>query len=186
VPDPEVFLNGGFEELITLPVTRPFGWTIGSNVQAQISIFNEGHGGQRSLQIVLSAANRIERINASQTIVVQPNAKYHLEFYARTEKLNSASTPVVILVDARNNNGLASSAPLPTGTNGWQKYSVDFTMTDGDGVVMMIGCPPCAVGNVCPIFGTVWYDDFILQRTSGGPARPAAASADQKTGATAR
>lgn len=186
MPAPEVFSNGGFEELMILPVARPFGWTLGSNVQAQISIFNEGHGGQRSLQIVLSAANRIERINASQTIVVQPHAKYHLEFYARTEKLNSASTPVVILVDARNNNGLASSAPLPTGTNGWQKYSVDFTMTDGDGVVMMIGCPPCAVGNVCPIFGTVWYDDFILQRTSGGSGRPAAASANQETGATAR
>jgi hypothetical protein len=183
---PDVFSNGGFEELITLPVTRPFGWTMGSNVQAQISIFNEGHSSQRSMQIVFSATNRLERINASQTIVVQPKAKYRLEFYARTDKLNSASTPVVMLIDPKNNNGIANSASLPTGTNGWQKYSVDFTMSDGDGVVMVIGCPPCPVGNVCPIFGTVWYDDFILQRTSGGPGRTAAASADQKTGPTGR
>jgi len=114
----------------------------------------------------------------SQTIVVQPNAKYRLEFYARTDKLNSASTPVVTIFDPKYAKGIASSASLPTGTNGWQKYSVDFTMSDGDGIVMMIGCPPCPVGNVCPIFGTVWYDDFILQRTSGGPGRTAAASAD--------
>jgi hypothetical protein len=185
VPDPEVLSNGGFEELLTLPVTRLFGWTIGSNVQAQISIINEGHGGRRSMQIVLSAANRLERINASQTIVVQPNAKYRLEFYARTDKLNSASTPVVTIVDPRSGNGIASSASLPTGTNGWQKYSIDFTM-NGDGIVMMIGCPPCPVGDICPIFGTVWYDDFILQRTTSGPGRTAAASADQETRATAR
>ena len=186
VPDPEVFSNGGFEELITLPVTRPFGWTIGSNVQAQVSIINDGHGGRRSMQIVLSAASRLERINASQTIVVQPNAKYRLEFYARTDKLNSASTPVVTIYDPKSEKGIGNSAPLPIGTNGWQKYSVDFTMSDGDGIVMMIGCPPCPVGDVCPIFGTVWYDEFILQRISGGPGRTAATRADQETRATAR
>ena len=186
VPDPEIFLNGGFEDLITLPVTRPFGWTIGSNVQAQILIINEGHEGRRSMQIVFSATNRLERVNASQTIVVQPNAKYHLEFYARTDKLNSASTPVVTIVDLKDGKGIANSAALPTGTNAWQKYSIDFTMTDGDGVVMMIGCPPCPVGDICPIFGTVWYDDFILQRTSGGPARTTTASANQETRATGR
>ena len=186
VIDPEVFSNGGFEELITLPVTKPFGWTIGSSVQAQISIINEGHGGRRSMQIVLSAANRLDRINASQTIAVQPKAKYRLEFYARTDKLKSASTPVVGIFDAKDEKGMASSASLPTGTNGWQKYSVEFTMSDGDGIAIRIGCPPCSVGNVCPIFGTVWYDDFILQRTSGGTARTAAASADQETRPTTR
>jgi hypothetical protein len=178
VPDPEVLSNGGFEELITLPVTRPFGWTIGSNVQAKVSIVNEGHGGRRSMQIVLSAANRLERINASQTTVVQPNAKYRLEFYARTDKLNSASTPVVSIVDPKYSRWIAASTSLPTGTHGWQKYSVDFTMSDGDGIVMMIVCPPCSVGDICPIFGTVWYDDFILQRISGGSGRTAAASAN--------
>ena len=186
VPDPEVLENGGFEEMITLPVTRPFGWTIGSNVQAQISITNDSHGGRRSMQIVLSAATRLDRINASQTIAVQPNAKYRLEFYARTETLNSASTPVVVIIDPKYGKGIASSTSLPTGTNAWQKYSIDFTMSDGDGIIMGIACPPCSVGDICPIFGTVWYDDFILQRTSGGPARTAAASADQKTRAATR
>lgn len=185
-PEPDVFSNGGFEESITVPVNRIFGWTIGSNVQAQISIINEGHSGRRSMQIVLSAANRLERITVSQMIVVQPNAQYRLDFYARTEKLNSASTPVVTIFDPKYGRVIASSAGLPTGTNGWQKYSLDFTMSDGDGIVMMIGCPPCQVGNVCPIFGTVWYDDFTFQRTSGAPGRTAVAKADQETRATTR
>ena len=157
-----------------------------SNVQAQISINNEGHSGRRSMQIVLSASNRLERINATQTIVVQPNAKYRLEFYVRTDKLNSASTPVVTIFDPKYDKGIASSPSLPTGTHGWQKYSIDFTMSDGDGIAMLIGCPPCSVGDVCPIFGTVWYDDFTLQRTSGGPGRVTAASANQEARAPAR
>ena len=177
VPEPEALANGGFEEPITLPVTKPFGWTLGANVQAQLSIINEGHAGRRSMQIVLSAANRLDRINASQTIAVQPNTKYRLEFYARTEALNSASTPVVIIIDPQHGKGIASSAPLPTGTNGWQRYSFDFTTGEVDGIVMSIACPPCSVGDICPIFGTVWYDDFILQRTSGGPARTTASGA---------
>ncbi|HEX6187801.1 MAG TPA: hypothetical protein VFZ40_06960 [Pyrinomonadaceae bacterium] len=183
---PEVLSNGGFEELITLPVARPFGWTLGSNVQAQISIINEGFGGQRSLQIVLSATTRLERINASQTIAVQPNTQYRLEYHARTDDLNSASTPVVIIVDGGDNQTIATTASLPTGTNGWQKFAVDFKTRDSDGITLIIGCLPCSVGDICPIFGTVWYDDFILQRASGGPGTTSAASANQETRATAR
>ena len=186
VPEPEILSNGGFEDFITIPVIRPFGWSITSNVQAQISIINEGHAGRRSLQIVLSAANRLERINAWQTIVVQPNTQYHLEFYARTERLSSASTPVVIIADGETGQSITNSAALPTGTNGWQKYSVDFTTRNSDGITILIGCPPCPVGNVCPIFGTVWYDDFNLIRAGGGgpPRKPGAATADAKAGAT--
>ena len=183
---PEVLSNGGFEELITLPVTRPFGWTIGSKVQAQISIINGGYSGQRSMQIVLSATHRLDRINVSQTIAVQPNTQYRLEYYARTEKLSSASTPVVIIVDGGDNQTIATTAPLPTGTHDWQKYAVDFKTRNGDGITLIIGCLPCSVGDICPIFGTVWYDDFILQRTSGDSGRITAASANQETRATAR
>lgn len=181
VPEPEVFWNGGFEEMLSLPVTKPFGWTIASNVQAQIEINNEGRSSRRSLQIALSATNRLERINVSQTIVVTPGTRYHLEYYARTEKLSSASTPVVFVLDPKTNKPTAVSSALPTGTNNWQKFSVDFTTTDTDGITIVIGCLPCSVGDVCPIFGTVWYDDFVLSRgngaghprtTGGASARP--------------
>lgn len=141
VPEPEKFSNGGFEEVITLPVTRLFGWTIGSNVQAQTSLSGEAHTGRRSLQIVLSASNRLERINASHTIVVAPNTPYHFECYARTDKLNSASTPVVVILDGATNKALAHSAPLPTGTTNWQKISVDFS-TNSDGIMVTISRLP--------------------------------------------
>lgn len=174
-PAPHTFSDGGFEGLASLPVSRPFGWTIGSNVQAQMSISNQARTGRHSLQIVLRAASRLERINALQTIVVEPNTQYSFECYARTEKLTSASTPVVVILDGANNEPITYSTPLPSGTNNWQKISLDFKTRASDGIIVMIGRLPCAVGDVCPIFGTVWYDDFSLQsrggRDSGGARR---------------
>ncbi len=174
LPEAETFWNGGFEELITLPVTRPFGWTLGSNVQAQISISNEARSGRNSMQVVVTAANRLERINASQTIAVAPNSQYRFECYARTERLSSASTPVVAILDAADNSLLANTTPLPTGTNNWQKISVDFKTKGSDGIIVLITRLPCTVGDICPIFGTIWYDDFNIQRVGSGGARRAA------------
>jgi tetratricopeptide (TPR) repeat protein len=172
VPQPEQFSNGDFEKKIIIPVSRSFGWTIGSGVQAQMSIQGQAHSGLHSLRIVFSAPNKLDRINAAQTIVVQPNTQYHLECYARTEKLSSATTPVIAIIDSADSTMLGSSAPLPTGTNDWQKFTIDFKTKNGDGITVLIGRLPCSVGDVCPIFGTVWYDDFNLQRGgSSGSSR---------------
>lgn len=186
MPVLENFSNGSFEEMLIFPVARPLGWTLVSNVQAELSISNEGHSGRHSLQIVISAANKLERINVSHTIAVEPNTQYHFECYARTFDLNSASTPIVTILDAATNSPLMHSTPLPTGSNNWQKIALDFQTKNSDGIIVMIGRLPCTVGDICPIFGTVWYDDFILQRASGGPGRITAAGANQETRATAR
>jgi hypothetical protein len=184
LPVTESVSNGGFEEPLTLPVTQPFGWTLSSNVQSKLTISTEPHSGRRSLQIVLSATNKLDRISVSQLIVVEPNTQYRLEFYARTEKLSSASTPVVVVVDAGSQSALTYSAPLPTGTHDWQRIALDFKTQKSDGIIITISRLPCAVGQVCPIFGTVWYDDFNLQRGSGsGVIRNNAATSRQGSGA---
>jgi len=167
VPPPEQFSNGGFEDPITLPVTKSFGWTIGTGAQAQISIHGSAHSGQHSLRIVFAAPNKLDRVNAAQTIVVQPNTRYHFECYARTESLTSASPPVILIFDSADGSQLASSAPLPSGTSDWQKISIDFTTKNSDGITVAIGRLPCSVSDICPLFGTAWYDDFTLQRGTG-------------------
>lgn len=182
-PESDKLVNGGFEEPLTLPTTRVFGWTVVSNVQSQLTIAQEAHTGRHSLRINLSAASKLERINVAQLIAVAPNTPFHFECYARTEKLNTASAPVIIILNAADGAPLTYSAPLPTGTNDWQRISLDFKTKDTDGIIIMIGRLPCVVGDVCPIFGTVWYDDFSLQPRSGrdsGGARPGAASSERE------
>jgi tetratricopeptide (TPR) repeat protein len=171
VPVAETISNGGFESGLVLPVAKSFGWTIASSVSAQISLNYHAHRGQHSLRIVFSAPGKLDRINVSQTIVVQPNTQYHFECYARTEKLNSASTTVILIVDAADQAVLATSTPLPTGTKDWQRFALDFKTKNSQAITILIGRLPCSVGDVCPMFGTVWYDDFNLERGSGGPVR---------------
>jgi hypothetical protein len=173
ISEPEKLLNGGFEDALALPTSHFFGWTIGSTGQATMSIIDSGHNSRHSLQIVFNAPNKLDRVNAAQTIVVQPNTQYHLEYFVRTEKLNSASPPVVIVLDAGDSSPLAASEAASVGTNDWKKISVDFKTKNSDGITIFIGRLPCSVGDICPLFGTAWYDDFVLERTavarSNGP-----------------
>jgi hypothetical protein len=170
ISEPEKLLNGGFEDALALPTSHFFGWTIGSTGQAEISIDDNGHNSRHSLQIVFNAPNRLDRVNAAQTLVVQPNTQYHLEYFVRTEKLNSASPPVVVVLDAGDGNSLGASEAASVGTNDWKKISLDFKTTNSDAITIFIGRLPCSVSDICPLFGTAWYDDFVLQRI--GVARP--------------
>ena len=74
---------------------------------------------------------------------------------------------------------LASSQPMPirdqrlaTGDAGFQNE------TEGEGISIGLSGTPCDDKEpICPIFGTVWYDDFNLQRLgSSGPAEEGGSS----------
>ena len=170
LPAPETFRNGGFEFEIRLPSNRNFDWVIRSVPQAQIAIDPRAHNGHGSLRIIFAAPNKLDAIHVGQGIAVEPNTQYRVECFARTENLNSGSTPVVMIIDNADGTALASSPPLPTGTNAWQRIALDFkTKPKSDGVIVKLARESCNETKVCPIFGTVWYDDFNLQR-SNGPA----------------
>ena len=177
LPQPGQFWNGGFESDIKLAHADTFDWVIDSRGSAQIAIDTHAHSGQRSLRIVLAAQRTLDNVHVSQTIAVEPGARYRFECYVRTQDLISASTPVLIVSDASDNSKLAASNPLPTGTNDWQKVTLDFAANaQHDGINVGFYRAPCSGdAQICPIFGTLWYDDFNLQRI-GDPDRKVAAS----------
>jgi len=126
------------------------------------------------------ASSTLEKIKVSQTVVVEPGAQYRLEYYVRTQDLVSASTPVLSIVDAADGAALAASKPVPSGTNQWEKITLDFTTKPKhDGITIGFNRADCSDTQVCPIFGLVWYDDFILQRV-GGPGASRKNSAGAK------
>jgi tetratricopeptide (TPR) repeat protein len=167
-PVPEQFWNGGFESDIGPGNAKNFYWAINSRPQVKTGIDTQAHSGHGSLRIALKAPNQLDSMPVSQTIVVEPNTQYHFECYVRTEDLNSGVTPMVSIVDAANNAVLVKSAPVPTGTNDWQRITFDFkTGPKSDGVILRLVRASCGEDQVCPIFGTIWYDDFQLQRSGG-------------------
>jgi Flp pilus assembly protein TadD len=175
LPLPEQFWNGGFETPIVTADEKPFHWLINSRNQTRISIDDaRPHSGRGSLSVVFKSPGKLESVPISQTVVVAPDTQYKLQFYLRTEGMIGASTPELILNDPAGQR-LASSPPVPTGTNDWQAVTLTFkTKPNEDGILVSFAREPCGDKDpICPIFGSVWYDDFNLQRIGGpGPAKP--------------
>lgn len=159
------FLDGGFEADVAHGPGAVFGWDVQSQSQAQIAVDpNERHGGNRSLRIVFQVRAKLDAVNVSHLLPVRPNTNYVLEYYVKTQKLESAGTPVLTIVDARANNALAASPAAPTGQNDWQLVSVPFTTgPNTEGVFLKMIRASCGELSPCPMFGTVWYDDFSLK-----------------------
>ena len=122
------------------------------------------HTGGHSIRILFQVRSRLEAINVSQLVPVQPNTQYDFECYLKIYQLVSAATPIVVLADATDETTLASSAPALNGDSDWQRISLSFkTGAKSEGVRLKLSPTSCADNSVCPIFGTVWYDDFDLK-----------------------
>ncbi|MEP6818890.1 MAG: tetratricopeptide repeat protein [bacterium] len=158
-------LDGGFENNLAHGPGAVFGWQVQSNSQVQIGIdAGQGHSGSRSLRVYFQVRSHIDTINVSQLVPVKPNTEYDFECYLKTERLESAETPVIVVANAGDDAGLAGSASAPSGTNGWQRISLSFkTGEKTEAVKVKMLRNSCADSPVCPIFGTVWYDDFDLK-----------------------
>jgi hypothetical protein len=158
-------LDGGFENNLAHGPGALFGWQVQSNSQVQIGIdARQGHSGSRSLRVYFQVRSHIDTINVSQLVPVKPNTEYEFEAYVKTEKVESAETPVILVVNAADDAVLVGSNPAPSGTSDWQRVSLAFrTAEKTEAVKVKMVRNSCSDSPVCPIFGTVWYDDFNLK-----------------------
>ncbi|HEX5875326.1 MAG TPA: tetratricopeptide repeat protein [Pyrinomonadaceae bacterium] len=145
-----------------------FGWHVKSAPQMQAGIdADKSHGGGRSLRMAFRVPVNLEQVNVAQLIAVLPRTEYEVECYVSTEKLQTGSAPQVQILDAASGAELTSSAQAPGGTNDWNRISLTFKTGDfAQGVILKIVRVSCSNEQtpVCPIFGSVWYDDFSIKR----------------------
>jgi tetratricopeptide (TPR) repeat protein len=158
-------IDRGFEDNVGHGSAAVFGWQVPTISQVQIGIDpGLGHTGNRSLRILFQVRSHVDSIKVSQLVPVVPNTEYDFECYIKTDKLESAATPVVMLTDAADGTILAASAEAPSGSNNWQRiYFPVKTSAKSEALILRINRDSCAASPVCPIFGTVWYDDFDLK-----------------------
>lgn len=157
--------NGGFETALGNPDDTYFGWKI-VRTDGKVDISSDSsvkHGGARSLRLAFRSYSKPELANVFQIVVVEPGKTYRLKFWLRTEMLKSAGVPQIDIVNANDDKLITSSRPFPLGTNDWQEVAVDFTAPENsEGVSIRTTRAFC--GDNCPILGTLWYDDFVLER----------------------
>jgi tetratricopeptide (TPR) repeat protein len=161
-------LNGGFEQNIDPANAGVFGWKLKSTQQAQVAIDGlNHHSGGHSLRIVFQSRAKLDSLNVSQLVVVDSDKQYDLEGFLKTSQLESAGTPVVEIIDAADGSVLGTSPFAPAGDNAWQPITITCkTGAKTEAIVIRINRAPCGDNPSCPIFGTLWYDDFNLKRKS--------------------
>ena len=166
--EPGVIIDNSFEHAVTYGPDNIFGWQVKGGPQMQAGIDpNKSNGGSRSLRMSFQVRANLDSINVSQLVVVQPKTEYEFECYVSTEKLETGSAPFVQILDANGGAELLSTPPAPNGTNDWTRISSTFkTGEKTEAVILKIVRTSCSTEEtpVCPIFGSVWYDDFSYKR----------------------
>jgi tetratricopeptide (TPR) repeat protein len=160
--------DGGFEEAISYGPEMVFGWQVKPVPQVQIAIDpTKSNNGARSLRLAFQVRANLESLNVAQLVSVAQNTEYEFECYLSTDRLETGSAPAIQIVDAATGTVLASSNQAPSGSTPWNRLSLAFKTTDKtEAVLLKIVRVSCANEEtlVCPIFGSVWYDDFSFKR----------------------
>jgi len=156
--------NGGFEEKIDLK-EQGFGWQVARDAPtAQISIDNvQPHGGASSLRFDWKGDSNPSAPVVSQLIPVEPNTRYRLSFAARTNDLVTGGPPLISVTDLADSRELAHSASFDR-TTPWKDYTLEFTTgKESEAVLVAVRRQNCS-NSPCPVFGSLWLDDFSLQK----------------------
>ena len=164
--EPGQMVDPGLESDVSHTPSFLFGWQVPDVPEIQTGITtNMGHNSSRSLRMFFQVRSTVAPIAVTQLVIVQPNTSYSFECYTKTENLISATTPAIIIEDAGDGAELAASAKLPAGDTDWSQVSLSFKAgLKTEAIRVKIYRASCDQENpVCPIFGTVWYDNFALK-----------------------
>lgn len=160
-----LLINWDFEDPLVLNDSG-FGWIIAPQQKSHLAIdVSEKQHGTKSLQINLDGSWTPGTTLLSQTFVVKPDSSYRLSFDVKTKDLVTGGPPVLVVNDASNNQLLAKSENFPTATTPWTKLSVNFTtLPTSEAAVIRLQRNNCD-SSQCPIFGTLWLDEFYVEQT---------------------
>jgi Carbohydrate binding domain/Tetratricopeptide repeat len=159
-------INGGFEDPIAFN-DAVFGWIIAADQKSRVAIdVSEKFGGAKSLQINFDGAWPPGTPLLSQTVVVDPGKTYHLSFAVKTKDLVTGGAPFIVVIDANSNEILGRPENLPTATTPWQTLNLTFTTTATSQAVIIRLLRNTCDSSPCPIFGTLWLDEFHIEQTA--------------------
>ena len=172
---PGTVIDGSFESSEILD-DGSFGWRVKKLPATKVSIEkSEGHDGFNCLRIDWADNPPTSDEIISQLVIVEPNARYKLNFSARAQNLITGGAPIIDVIDVsqQDEQSLGPSASLPLHSTGWVDRSVEFITTDATRAVRIALRRENCGQSLCPIFGSLWLDDFSLQRSGVRPSTAA-------------
>src|SRR5215217_2082875 len=157
-------VDGGFEDRLVFSDGK-FGWIFTPSPTSLLTIdASEKLSGAQSLVINFRGAWP-PKTPLSQIVIVEPASTYRLSFAVKTKDLVTGGPPVIVINDATNDQLLGKSENFPTATSPWTKLNVDFTtLPSSQAAVIRLQRNNCD-SSPCPIFGTLWLDEFSVEQT---------------------
>lgn len=155
-----LIVNGDFEEP---PLNVGFDWRLipleGSYAGLDQTTF---HSPSHSLLIQFMGTDNLNFQNAMEFVSVEPNHRYRLQAFMRTEGITTDSGPRLQLRDVYDTRVLDLFSEELTGDNAWTELKLDFkTPAKTDVVAVVITrLPSQKLDN--KIAGKVWVDDVTL------------------------
>jgi hypothetical protein len=119
--------------------------------------------GKSSLKIEFKGESDAGLLIITHLVMVEPRARYKLQFAARTEQIVSGGLPGLRILDAGSGQTLGQSGAFPPGTNGWRDYTIEFNTPETNPTIQIVVQREQCSGSPCPIFGRLWLDNFSLQ-----------------------
>ena len=158
------FVNGGFEDPLVLNDVT-FGWIVAPEQKNRLAIdVSEKLEGTKSLQVNFSSDWAPGAAFLSETLILEPENTYRVSFAVKTKDLVTGGPPFIAVRDATNNNLLGKSENFPAASNPWLTLNFEFkTLPNSQAAIVRLernNCDP-----TCPIFGTLWLDQFLIEQT---------------------
>jgi tetratricopeptide (TPR) repeat protein len=157
--------DGGFEAG-ELREGFGFGWRVRDLPSAVRIGFDDQNkaSGNQSLGIIFNGNFAPLAPLVSQIAVVKKNRQYVLSFAYRAEKITTGGVPVLHLIFKQTDGDILYREIKLTGAeNVWNKSSVTIqTGEQTDALEIRLTRLSCDQ-PLCPIFGRLWLDDFVLK-----------------------
>jgi hypothetical protein len=164
---PPVILNGGFEGPIDVSGVDGFGWYIFGKPEPKVVRDESAKlSGAASLLLGFNGDWKAPADTISQRIVVEPEKRYRISFGVRTKALVTGGPPIIVVMDASNNQRLGQSEAVPTPASDWQAMSFEFSTTPATEAIVLTFARAEGECKPCPIFGELWLDDFVIADVS--------------------
>lgn len=160
----ETIQNAGFEQPIAATEGNYFGWQIIPLEKMEVKLDpTQKHEGNRSLRVAFGGYADSQLYHVYQLTTVEAGAKYQLTCWIKTDNLKSGGTPEIEIFNANDDKVIVTGEPFPNGTNDWRQIKLEFTAPpNAEAVGTRLTRASC--GAQCPIFGTIWLDDFKLEK----------------------
>ena len=157
----DTIANAGFDEPISESESSPFAWKAIRSPEARMSV-DAGRSGGKALRIDYNSKGGTSFQHVAQSVRVQAGAVYVLSVWVICEKLQSGGLPAIVVSDGSGAGSILGTISVSATATGWTQVSVPFTAPPSGLVTIRIVRESC--GPVCPILGTIRFDDVMLSR----------------------